>query len=109
MAQILSAAADLRLRAAALLFALAILAASLVGGGYVNSSYVTRVGWTQHQPVPFSHKHHVGDDGIDCRYCHDKVEVSAEAGYPPTHTCMTCHSQLFAGAPVLAPVRQSFA
>jgi hypothetical protein len=59
--------------------------------------------------VPFSHKHHVSDDGIDCRYCHSTVETSANAGFPATHVCMTCHSQLWTNAEVLAPVRQSLA
>jgi hypothetical protein len=57
-----------------------------------------------HQPVPFSHQHHVRDDGIDCRYCHASVETSAFAGIPPLATCMTCHSQLFRDAPVLQPL-----
>jgi hypothetical protein len=61
------------------------------------------------QPVPFSHKHHVGDDGIDCRYCHTGVEKSAFAGIPPMSTCMTCHSQIFTDAPVLAPLRDAYA
>src|SRR4051812_28296997 len=61
------------------------------------------------QPIPFSHKHHVGDDGIDCRYCHQTVETSAEAGLPSTAVCMSCHSQLYADQPVLAPLRQSLA
>ena len=61
------------------------------------------------QPIPFSHKHHAGDDGIDCRYCHSTVETSAFAGIPPLSTCMTCHSQLFTDAPVLALLRDSFA
>jgi len=61
----------------------------------------------QDQPVPFSHKHHVADVGIDCRYCHTGAETSADAGLPPTHTCMTCHSQLWTEAGVLAPVRKS--
>lgn len=56
------------------------------------------------QPVPFSHQHHVRDDGIDCRYCHVSVETSAFAGIPPLATCMTCHSQLFTEAPPLAPL-----
>jgi hypothetical protein len=56
------------------------------------------------QPVPFSHRHHVGDDGIDCRYCHASVETASTAGIPPLETCMTCHSQLFTDAPVLAPL-----
>jgi len=59
------------------------------------------------QPIPFSHKHHVGDDGIDCRYCHASVETSASAGMPATSICMGCHSQLFRDAPALAPLRES--
>jgi len=67
------------------------------------------IGTPAEQIVPFSHKHHVGDIGIDCRYCHTAVEQSAFAGIPPTHTCMTCHSELFTQQPMLAPVVQSFA
>jgi hypothetical protein len=59
------------------------------------------------QPIAFSHQHHVGDDGIDCRYCHYSVEKSSFAGIPSTQVCMTCHSQLFTDAPVLAPLRES--
>jgi hypothetical protein len=59
------------------------------------------------QPIPFSHKHHVGDDGIDCRYCHTTVEKSAFAGMPSTDICLSCHSQLFRDAPMLAPLHAS--
>jgi hypothetical protein len=84
----------------------------LCGAGWATSTiywspYTTYVGVPFDQPIPFSHKHHVGDDGIDCRYCHTSVEKSAFAGLPSTQTCMTCHSQLFSDAPVLAEVRQS--
>jgi len=75
---------------------------------YVRSPYVTQVGQPVEQPVPFSHKHHVVDDGLDCRYCHTNVETSAFAGMPSTQTCMNCHSQVWAQSPVLEPVRQSF-
>jgi len=71
-------------------------------------SYTTDVRVAKDQPVPFSHKHHVGDDGIDCRYCHTSVETSAFAGIPPTETCMSCHSQLWTNAAVLEPVRASY-
>ncbi len=74
----------------------------------VRSPYVTNVGVALDQPVPFSHEHHVGDAGIDCRYCHTSVEDGPNAGVPPTKTCMNCHSQLFVDSPMLAPVRQSF-
>ena len=61
------------------------------------------------QPIPFSHKHHVGDDGIDCRYCHTTVETAAFAGLPSTTVCLTCHSQLFSQAAVIEPLRRSAA
>jgi hypothetical protein len=73
------------------------------------SPWTTRVGEEIPQPVPFSHKHHVQDDGIDCRYCHTSVEKSGFAGIPSTEICMTCHSQLWTQAPALAPVRESLA
>jgi hypothetical protein len=60
------------------------------------------------QPIQFSHAHHVGGVGLDCRYCHASVENSAFAGIPPTNTCMNCHSQLWTNAPILEPVRASF-
>jgi hypothetical protein len=73
-----------------------------------RSPYMTRQNISREQPVQFSHKHHVGDDGIDCRYCHTAVETSAVAGIPPTKTCMNCHSVLFNNAPYLEPIRASF-
>jgi hypothetical protein len=86
----------------------------ICGAGWATSEifwspYTTYVGVSFEQPVPFSHKHHVGDDGIDCRYCHNSVEKSAFAGMPTSETCMACHSQLFTDSPMLAPVRQSLA
>jgi hypothetical protein len=71
--------------------------------------YSTNQQYAPEQPVPFSHRHHVGGLGIDCRYCHTSVEVAADAGMPPTETCMTCHSQIWTHADMLRPVRQSFA
>jgi hypothetical protein len=75
---------------------------------YGRSSYGTGVGLQIVQPVPFSHQHHVGILGIDCRYCHTSVENSWNAGYPPTKTCMNCHSQIWVGSPMLEPVRESY-
>jgi cytochrome c7-like protein len=73
-----------------------------------RSNYVTRAHEFVEQPVQFSHRHHVADDGIDCRYCHTSVETSPFAGIPPTKTCMNCHSQIWNQAPILEPVRASF-
>jgi len=95
------------LRLATLGIAVLVLGFALGAWDYAESSYSTQGGWVQDQPVPFSHQHHVSDDGIDCRYCHTSVEEGPNAGLPPTHTCMTCHSQIWTGAAPLAPVRQS--
>jgi hypothetical protein len=59
------------------------------------------------QPIAFSHKHHAGDDGIDCRYCHMSVEQASFAGMPSTKICLTCHSQLYRDSPALAPLHES--
>ena len=90
-------------------------AAVLLGGTvfYVytqvaRSTYLTGRYLEKQQPVQFSHKHHVGDDGIDCRYCHATVETTASAGMPPTQTCMNCHNQLWLDSPYLEPVRASY-
>jgi hypothetical protein len=73
-----------------------------------RSSYNTGQYIERQQPVQFSHKHHTGDDGIDCRYCHTSVETSSSAGMPSTQTCMNCHSQIWADSPYLEPVRESW-
>jgi hypothetical protein len=88
-----------------LLLAASILCAGLV---YTRSSYGTGSGVSVVQPVPFSHQHHAGVLGIDCRYCHTSVEHSSFAGIPPTKTCMNCHSQIWVGSQMLEPVRESY-
>ena len=74
----------------------------------MRSSWATKQNEFVEQPIQFSHLHHVGGMGIDCRYCHTAVEKSSFAGIPPTKTCMNCHSQIWANAPILEPVRASF-
>jgi len=73
-----------------------------------GSGWFNRMGEAEEQPVPFSHAHHAGGLGIDCRYCHTSVETSSFAGIPPTKTCMNCHSELWTSAPMLEPVRHSY-
>ena len=91
-----------------------VLAVVLAGTGFyaytqiARSSYLTGRYLEKQQPVQFSHKHHVGDDGIDCRYCHATVETTASAGMPPSQTCMNCHAQIWSDSPYLEPVRASF-
>ena len=73
-----------------------------------RSPYVTRADTVREQPVQFSHQHHNGGLGIDCRFCHTSVEKAASAGIPPTKTCMNCHSQIWLTSPYLEIVRTSF-
>ena len=74
----------------------------------MRSSWATKENEFVEQPFQFSHAHHVGGMGLDCRYCHTSVEKSSFAGIPPTKTCMNCHSQIWVNAPILEPVRASF-
>ncbi|MGF1580232.1 MAG: cytochrome c3 family protein [Gemmataceae bacterium] len=74
---------------------------------YFTPEY-TRVGYAPEQPVPFSHKLHAGQLGMDCRYCHTNVEKSPHANVPATQTCMNCHLHIKKNSPLLAPVRESW-
>jgi len=85
----------------------------LLGVGWLvltlqRSDFVTGANNFVEQPVQFSHQHHAGGIGIECRYCHTSVEVSPSAGIPPTKTCINCHSQIWSTSPYLEPVRASF-
>jgi hypothetical protein len=107
MSQLFSRRAELAVKVV-VLGAAAVLAGVLALLAWRDASYAP-----QHeplaQPIPFSHKHHVGDDGIDCRYCHTTVETSAEAGLPSSRVCLSCHSQLYADQRLFAPLRESAA
>src|SRR5512138_2613307 len=83
--------------------------AVIAGINYYFSPKFTDVGYRPKQPVPYSHKLHAGDLGIDCRYCHSTVEVSAKANVPPTQTCMNCHKLVLPESEKLAPIRESYA
>ena len=97
--------------ARSLLLAIVVVPFVTIGVAYwiSASEYITGQSITTDQPIPFSHQHHVGGLGLDCRYCHAGAEVSPVAGVPPTHTCMTCHSQLYTQTAMLALVRESLA
>jgi hypothetical protein len=92
--------------------------AAAVLGGLVYAALVvwlgfspktTDVGYAPEQPVPYSHALHVGQLGLDCRYCHNTVERAAHAALPPTQTCMNCHATVRKESENLIPVRASFA
>src|SRR5688500_19943569 len=71
---------------------------------YFFSPWYTDVGYRPDQPVAYSHKLHVGELGLDCRYCHASVETSPVANVPPTQTCMNCHQTVKRDSEQLAPM-----
>ena len=75
---------------------------------YYFSPNYTDVGYRPEQPVPFSHKLHAGELGMDCRYCHSAVEVSSHSNVPSTAVCMNCHQFIKTDSPLLEVVRESF-
>ncbi len=108
MPQVFSAKSNILSKAALLAGLLSLIGVLLAGLIFTRSSYGTGAGLSRVQPVPFSHEHHAGVLGIDCRYCHTSVENSSFAGIPPTKTCMNCHSQMWVGSDMLQPVRESY-
>ena len=108
MAQIFHRSANTLARASILGVVLLLSAVGAALMEFQRSPYVTTQHIAPEQPIPFSHQHHAGGLGLDCRYCHTSVEDSSFAGIPPTKTCMNCHSQIWINSPTLEPVRQSF-
>ena len=109
MASIFRPTANLASKVALLVVAAGVLIAAAFWWLWPRTDYARHLRSMIEQPVPFSHQHHVAGLGIDCRFCHSAVEVSSNAGLPPTHTCMTCHSQIWTNAALLTPVRNSLA
>ncbi len=75
---------------------------------YARTPYGQRRGVQVLQPIQFDHRHHVVDDGIDCRYCHNTVDRGPSAGVPSTELCLGCHSQIWNKSPLLDQVRESW-
>jgi hypothetical protein len=86
------------------------LGAVLGATAYAYYSYPTVIdtGYQPVQPVPYSHKLHAGDLGLDCFYCHYTVYKAAFAAVPPTEVCMNCHTKVKDQSPRLELVRDSY-
>jgi menaquinone reductase, multiheme cytochrome c subunit len=85
----------------------------LVGGvgtyAYFSHPKVIDTGYTPKQPVPYSHKLHAGNLGMDCYYCHSTVTKSSYAAIPATEICMNCHHKVKTQSSLLQPIRDSYA
>lgn len=107
MPQVFAPTANTIARATLAALALLLTAAAVAGWLFVRSSWATGEDITPPQPVPFSHLHHVGGIGLDCRLCHAHAADGAMAGLPSVDVCMTCHREVWADAPLLAPIRDA--
>jgi len=85
-----------------------LLAVIVLGVTYYFTPKYTRVGYGPDQPMSFSHALHVQQLGMDCRFCHSFTTTAAHADVPTTQTCMSCHQQIKADSPKLAPLRESW-
>ena len=108
MAQLFPSSSNALAKASVVVVAVLVAAVAYAVYAVDRSGYTTGEDAILTQPVPFSHDHHVGAIGIDCRYCHASVESAGFAGMPPTATCMNCHTQIWSESPMLAPVRESY-
>ncbi|MGD7652679.1 MAG: cytochrome c3 family protein [Verrucomicrobiales bacterium] len=90
-----------------------VVCAGTVAGGialafsYYATPKTLAVGYQPSQPIPFSHKIHVDQLGLDCRYCHSFVEVSGHSNVPTGNTCWNCHQHVQQDSPKLEPLHIS--
>jgi hypothetical protein len=87
----------------------------VLGGGFVFTVFIfwywstdkhLVVGYQPSQPIKYSHKLHVNDLGMDCRYCHYNVEYSKKAGVPASEVCMGCHTQILPDSPEIQKLKK---
>jgi hypothetical protein len=108
MSQIFPSSMNLIAKLSVVAILLLLIGLALFGYLLIRSPLMTGVGVPVAQPVPYSHALHVGELGLDCRYCHTAVETNASASLPSTENCMGCHRQVASDSPALALVRASF-
>src|SRR3954451_16162789 len=75
---------------------------------YMRTPWGTKQDRDIMQPIQFDHRHHVGDEGIDCRYCHAQADKSPPAAIPSTTACMSCHAHIWNKSPSLSMVREGY-
>ncbi len=108
MALIFPKTADKYVRLGAAVVGLLVLGGAGLAG-YLTLPTTVEPGYTPVQPVPYSHKLHAGNLGMDCFYCHSTVNKAAFAAIPATQVCMNCHVRVKTQSPLLTKVRDSYA
>jgi hypothetical protein len=106
MAVIFPKSSDIILKVAGLVIALGAVGAT-AAYTYYTWPTVIDTGYQPVQPIPYSHKLHAGQMGIDCYYCHSTVYKANFAAVPAQTTCMKCHMQVKKDSPRLAVLREA--
>ena len=106
MAVIFPKSSDIILKVAGLVIALGAVGAT-AAYTYYTWPTVIDTGYQPAQPIPYSHKLHAGQMGIDCYYCHSTVYKANFAAVPAQTTCMKCHMQVKKDSPRLALLREA--
>lgn len=65
-------------------------------------------GFSPEQPIPFDHSLHVGQNKIQCQYCHNQVERSGHSNIPALSTCMNCHLVVKTDSPYIQKMREAY-
>ena len=97
-------------------FLLPVLVVALLGGalyvptlaGMALNPTTINVGYEPNQPIAYSHALHVGELGMDCRYCHTSVDNASFAAIPPTQSCMNCHHAVMPNSPEVRKLQESW-
>ena len=87
--------------------ALSVLAGVAVAFNYYATPKTLDAGYAPSQPIPFSHKIHADQVGLDCRYCHSFVDVSGASNIPAASVCWNCHQHVQKDSPKLAPLHRA--
>ena len=53
------------------------------------------------QPIPYSHKTHVGKLKLKCNMCHPNKDPGEVMGIPQAQVCMQCHSSVKTDSPAI--------
>ncbi len=53
------------------------------------------------QPIPFSHKLHVGANNLKCATCHKNPDPGEKMGLASAALCMQCHSDVKTDSPAI--------
>ncbi len=80
----------------------------LISAGKFQFGVGYNQGYQPEQPIPFDHSLHVGQNQIQCQYCHNQAERSSHSNIPALSTCMNCHQVVKTDSPWIQKMRDAY-